>query len=443
MTTEAGVELFRMPVSSFAVVRSGDAVLAAGVEPGRFHVTPPISSACSSATGSSHTSRIRRRNEVEATVEPLTSRPRTSSPRWAAGDGEIAAPVSPSAPDGSPFLVAPQHWEEMVHDGIPELDADERHVRAEVLHHRRRPARGATVVDPACSSGAMLAAIADERPDLDLIGLDASPAMVGLAAERLAGRAAVQHHDRANPLPIAADACICRALVRGWWSARRTPTRSSTAASTRSGPGGMLVVASSGAPYHVADDLRALLTASGADGRRRRRRRSRVPVLPGSSRLIDRLPDGGRRQLFHGRPVADVHRLTEAAEAGEADRRQVGREVHVGLLGRLRPLLQAAEQRAPVDRVDQAREPVTPAAPQQVAQPDRRLGPGPTVIGCWLAQTSTAMIGPRWSARITSVGTLFSWPPSTCRSPDSSTTGGHRPGELALARTHSAAGPSR
>ena len=44
---------------------------------------------------------------------------------------------------------------------------------------------------------------------------------------------------------------------------------------------------------------------------------------------------------------------------------------------------------------------------------------------------------------MTSVGTLFSCPPSMCSSPLSSTTGGHSPGALALARIHRAAGPSR
>ena len=44
---------------------------------------------------------------------------------------------------------------------------------------------------------------------------------------------------------------------------------------------------------------------------------------------------------------------------------------------------------------------------------------------------------------MTSVGTLFSWPPSMCSSPSSSTTGGHSPGALALARIQRTAGPSR
>ena len=256
VTTETGVELFRMPVSSFAVVRTADAVLAAGVEPGRFRVR--AADLLGRLVGYRVVTHFpdQTRNEVEATVEPLHVLPEDVLAALTGGDGEIAAPVSASAPDGSPFLVAPQHWEEVVHDGIPELDADERHVRAEVLHHLADLPRGATVVDPACSSGAMLAAIADERPDLDLIGLDASPAMVGLAAERLAGRATVQHHDARTPLPIAADACICRALVRAVVSEADADAILDRCIDALR-PGGMLVVASSGAPYHVADDLRA------------------------------------------------------------------------------------------------------------------------------------------------------------------------------------------
>ena len=256
VTTETGIELFRMPVSSFAVIRSAGAVLAASVEPGRFRVRAAdlLGRLVGYRVVTHHPDQTR--NEVEATIEPLHVLPDDVVAALGRGDGEIAAPVSPSAPDGSPFLVAPQHWEALVHDGVSELDADERHVRTEVLRHVAELPSGATVVDPACSSGALLAAIADQRQDLDLLGLDASPAMVGLAAERLAGRATVMHHDARTPLPVAADAVICRALVRAVVSETDADAILDRCVDALR-PGGMLVVTSSGAPYHVADDLRA------------------------------------------------------------------------------------------------------------------------------------------------------------------------------------------
>ena len=94
------------------------------------------------------------------------------------------------------------------------------------------------------------------------------------------------------------------------------------------------------------------------------------PGSPTGSKL------GGRRQLVERRAVADLDGLTYPSEAAEAHRADVRRQVHVGLFGGRRLLLQTAEEGAAVERLDEAGETIAGSPAQEVAQSDRWLRAG-------------------------------------------------------------------
>ncbi|QLY29712.1 class I SAM-dependent methyltransferase [Nocardia huaxiensis] len=90
-----------------------------------------------------------------------------------------------------------------------------RHITADV---NRAAAKGATVLDIGTGPGKLLSHMADARPDLRLHGVDLSPHMITLAADRLSGRAEPTVGDvAALPYPDASFEVVVSSLSLHEW----------------------------------------------------------------------------------------------------------------------------------------------------------------------------------------------------------------------------------
>ncbi|MCC6217585.1 MAG: class I SAM-dependent methyltransferase [Polyangiaceae bacterium] len=117
--------------------------------------------------------------------------------------------------------------------------------------------RDGTLVEVGCGGGQLLAAVAERRRDLSLVGVDLSPGQVARARQRLA-----RHHDRARvvvgsalDLPLAsasADAVVSVASIKHW----PEPDRGLRECARLLRPGGALLVAEADRGCRIDDAAR-------------------------------------------------------------------------------------------------------------------------------------------------------------------------------------------
>ncbi len=138
----------------------------------------------------------------------------TNSAGW-----DVHFPYAPLTESGTEFVCPAGFWEECA--SVPyTLDAEEAHFRrhtSEVLGSLARP--GATIYDPACSTGAFLGHIKDRHPGFSYIASDASNKMIELARDRFED-AFVSDVLAAQRLAVDCDIMILRFLNHEVMSSR-------------------------------------------------------------------------------------------------------------------------------------------------------------------------------------------------------------------------------
>lgn len=125
---------------------------------------------------------------------------------------EVCFPYPPLGPHGEEFICPPAFWE-CDDERAAQLNIDEAHFREHcvaVLRERLKP--GALIHDPACSTGELIAHLAQELPRCLCLGSDLSASMIRYAAQRHAGSPVrFRQADAARESP-ACDALILRFL---------------------------------------------------------------------------------------------------------------------------------------------------------------------------------------------------------------------------------------
>jgi isonocardicin synthase len=251
------VQLVRLPAPELAVLRLGEELYAARARRGR-----PFGVRAADVLGELDGYRFvphypdLRASRAEAAVRPLREQGAAElGARLSAGGtgAELAAPFPPMTIEGAPVVVGASAWT----TGYDELDQGERHIRGEVVRHLDALAAGATVLDPACSTGACLEAIVKSRDDVTAVGIDASPVMIERARQRAPLDAAtLRLGDARRPLGLRVALCVCRCLQH------QVVTRADAdaildACVAALEPEGTLVVTGFTPLYHLREDFEA------------------------------------------------------------------------------------------------------------------------------------------------------------------------------------------
>lgn len=128
------------------------------------------------------------------------------------GHSEVCFPYPPLGPNGEEFVCPPTFWE-CDDERATHLNIDEAHFREQcvaVLSERLKP--GALIHDPACSTGELIAHLAQALPRCLCLGSDLSASMIRYASQRYAGSPVrFRQADAARESP-ACDALILRFL---------------------------------------------------------------------------------------------------------------------------------------------------------------------------------------------------------------------------------------